>query len=243
MENNNATKEYSHTEELTRSVLQKIKEGEVQMKSKSFFVFQMIGIITLLILVLVTSVFLISYIIFSLKASGQFFLIGFGAKGFEIFLLTFPWRLLFLEILFLIVLDALVSRFAFVYKRPLVYIFFGSACLIIAGGFALSITPLHSFLLQRQHQRGLPVMGGFYNHVERPHREEGSFRGTVSDVKMHSFVLHPEQDSDEFIPPLTVYVPQNVDLSMYLKDSDIVFVAGRAEDGVIDAFGIKKLNN
>jgi hypothetical protein len=79
-------------------ILQKIKSDDVKMRPRVYFTIKLIILAIISIITLITTVFLFSFVLFSVRASGEMLLLGFGYRGVVIFLSLFPWKTLFLEI-------------------------------------------------------------------------------------------------------------------------------------------------
>ena len=119
-------KNTSQNNSLKNKVLGKIQAGEIHMKSKSYFVLRVILTIFVVLLILIISGLIISFILFSLKTSGRLFLLDFGMRGVMGFAFGFPWLLLFVDIVLLVILDYMLKSFRFGYHSPVVYLFLGT---------------------------------------------------------------------------------------------------------------------
>lgn len=237
MENNN-----NQNNNVCDSVLDKIKKGEVQMYSKTYFHLRVIAIITTLILLLITSAFLISYIMFSLRASGTSFLFGFGAQGVMIFLLTFPWALLIIELVLIYILERLIKHFRIGYRSPLLYLLIALLAVSIGSALIIDITNLHGSLLDRTKKRQVPLfVGGMYKHVQRPPREMGVTKGKVVSVATTTFVIK-EDDGEDDDDTRTIIAPPGINISTFLKVGDDVIVASKNVNGTFYAYGIQKFS-
>lgn len=221
-------------------VLEKIRTGEVRMKPRLYFTCKIVLLVLVTFITLITSAFLISYMIFSLSIGGRMILLGFGWKGVQIFLITFPWALLLAELILLYILELLVKHFRFGYRSPVVYIIGGLFSLSIISGIFINATPIHGFLMERAYQKQLPpVFGGMYDHVRRPPRERGVCRGVVTSIQEHSFTLR-EDDSDD--SERTIFTPPHIDISTFIKVGDTVFVASDTKGSTTRAYGIRKIS-
>ncbi len=233
MENNN----------LQQNILEKIKAGEISMRSKKYFMAHLILLIVLAVLVLLTSSFLISFILFSIHVSGRFFLLGFGWRGFIVFFMTFPWLMLFVDAIFIGLLELLLKRFKFGYRAPLVYTLGGVVVVTLLAGIVINQTPLHNKIYRLDQRGPLPVIGSFYTRIQRPPHESGVFRGTVISMASNTFMIaNPDQDGDATTTQiLLIILDPRVDASTIVATSDTVFVAGDINGNTIRAFGIRKL--
>lgn len=145
--NNNQENNPKTDDSVVLNVLEKIKTGQVKMHSKVHFALRFVLFAVLVAIVLLTSVLILSYLLFSIRISGGLFLLGFGSHGLFLFFALFPWKSLILNILCLLALDVLVKKFRFGYQYPMVYVISGSIAVILLAGFVINVTPLHQFLL------------------------------------------------------------------------------------------------
>jgi hypothetical protein len=191
--------------------------------------------------VLVVSVFLSSFILFTLRASGQASLIGFGPTGWQVFFILFPWKLSILEIGLIILLQRLLRSFRFGYKVPVLYLLGGVVFVMLASGFVIDRTPLHDTLLQQADENQLPPpLGNLYEDARRfPPPEYGIFLGTITSITGNTLVitlLNPMDTSTTTV--MTVIVPPG-QTAVEEKVGDRIFIQGKMINGVIQAQDIK----
>jgi hypothetical protein len=228
---------------LQKNILEKIKAGEINMRSKSYFALHFVLLIILALLILLTSSFLISFIYFSIHASGRLFLLGFGWRGFEVFVLTFPWTILLVDVIFLLALEWLLKRFQFGYRNPLIYSLGGILLVTLATAFVISETSLHDALFHQEQRAHVPFIGAFYDRVQRPPHESGVFRGVVLSLAGNTFTM-ADADQDDGASSSAVFeiiLDPSIVASGIVATSDTVFVAGDVNGNTIHAYGIRKL--
>ncbi len=222
-------------------VLAKIKAGEISMRPKNYFIFQLCLLIGVLFLIVVTSTFLISYILFSLKAGGQLFLLSFGTRGLYQFLTAFPWFLLCINALLLLFLDWLLKSFRFGYNSPIIYLFLATLFISTFLGWLINFTSVHSALMHRAEDKHLPFGGGFYSGLGKSHSNKGMFQGEVVAIEGKNFFLrHDDYDINGGIHVMKVSLGADIDISG-LEVGDEVFVAGDLVNNEIIAYGLHKL--
>ena len=105
-------------EQLNKEILTQIKERKVEMKPHWIFILRTILGVLGAILVSLCLVFLVSFIFFGLRKSGVMLAPGFGPQGFFLFMMSLPWVLILISAAFLIVLQILINKYAFIYKKP-----------------------------------------------------------------------------------------------------------------------------
>ncbi|HVY35902.1 MAG TPA: hypothetical protein VG982_01325 [Candidatus Paceibacterota bacterium] len=236
----------AHTKNI---VLKKILSGEVSMRPKLYFTLKTIALAATVILTTIVSSLLVSFIIFAVKVSGHIFLFGFGGRGFFMFLSLFPWTLLVIEVLLLLILDALLKHFKFGYRYPLLYILSAIGVVSICCGVGINQTNLHPTLLEHANEGRLPVFGGLYEHAFHPPQDHGRgiYRGTITVINDGTFTLFHDDvdsDSDDGLEQVIVPPPLQPQFHDLFQVNDQVFVAGkRTETGALEAYGIRKLND
>lgn len=237
---------------LKEMIMQKIQTGEVSMKSKKYFLLHTIAFVLLCIFIFITTIFLISYTLFSIMGSGQLLLLGFGWKGTSEFFILFPWYIFLLDILLLIILDVVIRKFRFGYHVPIVYIFFGLTAVLVCIGYIVSVSSFHKRLLYKTEHKetasyfGMgkivnPVLQPLYGHVGASNRIHGVVQGTITHVDQHSFEIKPDSDDQEIHESsILVYAPSQYDVKRLLTVGSHVFVAGiLTHDGAVNAYGLQ----
>lgn len=236
--NNNDNKNIS----LKDQILKDIRSGDVSMRPRLYFVLKIAALVASVFGVVAISVFIFNFILFTVRISGQENLLGFGPRGWEIFVFHFPWHLLVLDIALIIGLQWLLRQFKFGYKIPILYLLLGLLCITIVAGFALDRgTPFNDRLYQMR-GRGLPPpLGGFYDRANRPPPlGSGVCRCTITDISGNVLTVQDSRSTST----LTVILPANDPraTTTSLQVGDMVLVAGDEKDGVINAFGVRKIS-
>lgn len=155
METNNHTT-------IVESVAEKIKEGKIKMKSKSYFIVRAFFFATLAVLVLLFSIYIFSFIIFYARISGMWFLPQFGFTEFRDLFLALPWILILFSVAMVLLLEYFAEKIEFIYKHPALYSLL--AIIVITGGvsFWLGFTPFHTTVLEAVNEGKLPFMAPLY---------------------------------------------------------------------------------
>jgi len=211
------------------------------MRPKAYFAFKLAILACLATLVLITSVLLISFTLFSVKATGHLLLLGFGWHGFNAFMALFPWTTFCVDIVLVFLLDMLLRYFEFGYRRSIIFLFLATAVLLVLIGYGVSMTSFHGRLLRRAERHQLPVFGGLYTGLRRPHPEQGVFQGTVTAIGPGVFILDRDGDQDD-ASTTRVIVPPDLDPSQYVQVGDHVFVGGDVIRGELHAYGFRKFS-
>ncbi len=122
---------------IKEKVIEKINSGQIYMKPKWFFVVRFVFRIISAFIVFFAILYILSFVVLVFKEKGPIDVLGMGTKGVHIFISTMPWLLMFAFLVLLIVLEFLVRKFAFVYKKPLLYSIFALVFVVLLASFAL----------------------------------------------------------------------------------------------------------
>lgn len=234
----NAMENATHDNPLKAKVLAAIEGGKVTMRPKWHFVLKTALAAAGLVFLSLTLVYLLSFIIFAMRENGAWYVTPFGLRGLRAFLMAAPWLLILVALAILAILEVLVRRFSFAYRRPLLYSVLLVLALVIVSSFAVARTPLHSGLMRNAEQRRLPFGGEFYRGYAGQDDDDDVHPGLVSgfiDEGFELVTLH-EGTLPVLVVPSTKFVP---DARIRIGDRVIVF--GPLDEGRIHAFGVRDL--
>ena len=142
-------------QELKDRILSQIRDGKVAMRPRAYFAAQVAALVVVALAALVVSVFIFNFIVFSIRINHVDSLLGFGPGGWLAFVTFFPWTLLVLDVLLVLVLEWLVRKFSWGYKVPALYLLAGLLALtFVTGALVDRATPLNDQLWRGRH--GLP---------------------------------------------------------------------------------------
>lgn len=107
-----------------------IEEGRVKMKPRWFFVLKSILNILFILIVFLIMLYFISFISLVVR---ERLALGFHPAmiGWGKFIFGIPWLIVSLSFILLIVLEVLVRKYSFVYRRPIAYTLFFSIFFIV----------------------------------------------------------------------------------------------------------------
>ena len=123
---------------IKEKILGYVKEGKVAMKPKWYFILRSILRIVVILIIFLIIIYFVSFFSLVLSERETLRALDLRPKGIREFLFAIPWLIVFLSLIMLAVLEFLVNKFSFVYKRPLVYSLFAIICFVLLTGFALS---------------------------------------------------------------------------------------------------------
>ncbi|MFZ2555982.1 MAG: hypothetical protein WAZ27_03960 [Minisyncoccia bacterium] len=221
-------------------LLKEIHDGKVAMTPRAYFTLRMAALIGVLLAIVAVTIFIFNFIFFSIRVSSEEVLLFFGPRGWGAFLAFFPWPLLIADVALIALLQRLLRNFRFGYSVPILYLVAG--LIVFAGvvGFALDRgTPLNDRLHDRRGDLPRPI-GGFYEGARKPPpRGEGICRCTILAIEGNMLTL---EDTRGATTTLKVILPleDRRATTTGLKIGDVVFVAGKEKDGIIEAYGVRK---
>jgi hypothetical protein len=231
---------------LQQKILDKIREGKVSMRPRYHFVLKVAALLAVAVAIVLVSVFILNFILFSIRVNSQDALLGFGVRGVVAFLAFFPWTLLAIDALLIFVAQWLLREFKFGYRLPAVYVIAGLLAATAVAGFVLDRgTGLNDDLLSRFDRDELhgPV-GDLYGGVRRlPPPGQGICRCVITAIRGNTLTVQDSRGTTT----LTVVLPLN-DLhatTSGLVVGDTVFIAGDGDNDhdnvIIRAFGLHKV--
>lgn len=224
---------------IKNSVLEKIKSGQAAMKPKWHFVLKAILIGIGLVICILLTLLVISLIIFILHDNGAWFIPAFGMRGVGRFIISLPWLLVLACIAFIIVLEILVRKYSFAYRKPFLYSIIGIIIFVIVGGIGISATRIHDNFSRLAMEKRLPFAGPIYRGF-RAQRPADVYPGTVREITGDGFLI--ENRSHETFRIVVTHATRFPFGSEIVVGNEIV-VMGDLKDGVVHAFGIRKIGD
>jgi len=224
---------------LTDKVLEKIKGGQIKMRPKFYFVLKTVLLAVGFFVAGSLVLFLISFISFHLRASGIWYLPGFGPRGWGIYLRLMPWFLILAGLILILILEILAKRFSFVWRRPIIYSLLAIILIALIGGFIIERTPFHLGLFFQAREGKLPFAGPIYRDFGMP-RFHDVQRGVVEEVIENGFKIRTFDDQ-----LLTVVLAGETQFPFgkEIEKGDTVVVMGEREDDTVRAFGIREVDD
>lgn len=222
---------------IREQILSAIKDGRIKMRPRWHFVLQASLLATGGMIVSLAVLYLASFIVFTLRETGAWFVPAFGWRGWYVFLLSLPWLLVLLSILFVVILEILVRHYAFSYRRPLLYSVLGVLFVVVIGSIIIDQARVHDRLFRTARSGRLPFAGPLY-------REFGTaqlrmvHRGQVARITDRGFAIQNIGGEILFIivTPETRF-PRGMDFG----EGDTVVVFGDRDDRAVRAFGVRKI--
>jgi hypothetical protein len=222
-------------------VMDAIEKGRIRMRPRWHFVLLSALALVGVLIVFLTLLYVSSLAVFFLRDSGVWFAPSFGMRGWWTLVRGLPWLLILLLILFVLFLQLLVRRYAFVYQKPLLASVLGILFVIFAGGFAIAQTPMHRFLaLSARHGDLPPPLGFWYGDTFRAPPPPELYRGVIIAMNQHQLILvDPAAGTTTVILTPRTRLPYGSDFSV---GTSVVVVGDPIATGTIQAFGIREMD-
>jgi hypothetical protein len=223
------------------NIMDAIRRGDIRMRPRWHFVLLSTLSVLGVLIVFLALLYIASLAVFFLRDSGVWFTPTFGPRGWFSLLRSLPWLLIFLLFIFIVVLEILVRRYAFVYKKPLLASVLGIIALILVGGFFIAITPLHYELLSSARHGGPPPLNLIYRGPFRGPPPPDTLHGEIVNFMQGGFVV-AEDDSNAtetvFITPQT-RLPYGDD---FATGTRVVVIGDPAGQNAMRAFGVSQID-
>lgn len=214
--------------------MERIRNGKVRMVPRWRFVLSSVLALLGALILFCTLLYIASFGIFMLRESGALFVPFFGMRGVFVFLGALPLILIALLILFVLVFEVMVRRYALIYRRPLLVSVIAILAIVILGGIALERTRIHGDLYRQARAQGLPSpIEDIYRGAPRQVPEVA--RGQIVRMVPSGFVL---KDMDSSTSTILIDKRTRLPFGSDFTVGEEVVVFGDETDGTIRAFGI-----
>ena len=162
----------NHDNTIQEEVLKAIKEGKLNMRPKWHFILKTILRVLSVIILFFALVYLLNFIGL-VTHEKDFNLLDLSPRGMRAFMMAVPWVIVLLSMFLLSVFYILVKKYSFVYKKPLVYSFFGIIFLIVFIGFIVHLIDARFRFARFGEGERVPVLGPMHKY----------YRGEMKDRK------------------------------------------------------------
>lgn len=225
--------------DIQKALMEKIKQGEITMVPRWQFVLRSVLYVAAAIVVAIVAIYLLSFILFALHRTGVLFAPLYGWNGILLLIVSSPWMLILAVGLFLGALYMLVTKYAFSYKKPLVYSLVGVVLFVIAVASIIQQTVLHERVGLFVTDRNLPALAPLYKNLDERKIENITF-GKITSVSEEHITISTF-DNQEYVVEISprTKLPRGKELSI----GDMVTVFGQQDKGIISAFGIRPMKD
>ncbi|HVU75296.1 MAG TPA: hypothetical protein VHD38_00435 [Candidatus Paceibacterota bacterium] len=225
--------------DIRETIMERIREGKASMRPRWHFI--LLSTLTALgiIIALLALLFCVSLVLFFLRESGALYLSGFGSRGWWDLFRSLPFSILILLLVFVIVLEILARRYAFVYKKPLITSVLAILAVVIVGGFVLAQTPLHGQLVVlARHGHLPPPFDSLYRPPFTMHPDD-VYPGEIVIITDVGIVI-----SDRGLSTTTILITPRTRLpegANFAVGDRVVVIGDEAASGTVEAFGIRPM--
>jgi len=219
-------------------VLASIRSGEIKMRPRWRFLLRATLILLGVIMLILSVIYLVSFILFMLRATGLSYEPLLGLRGWYNLVVSLPWILILLAMVFIVVLELLVRRYAFAYRRPLLYSILSIVVVVTGGSLLVATTPMHYRLSRFVARHQAPFFAEFYGGM-RHKRFPGISRGVLGGAATNTiFLITPEGETlQALISPETL-----LPIDELPNASASILIVGPREGMNIRAFGIRLID-
>ncbi|MHB8870883.1 MAG: hypothetical protein ACYC5G_00260 [Candidatus Doudnabacteria bacterium] len=155
---------------ISKNVMNKINHGELKMRPRFYFVAGSILSFVGLVSCIVSSIFLFSLIRFSLRTHGPM-----GEYRLEQILGSFPWVILIIGVLGLVVGVWLLTKYDFAYKVNIKLLIIGFVAAVVVAGYLVDVIGINDVFYSR----------GYMNKIYRQNNIHGQLRGGGFDLNYY----------------------------------------------------------
>jgi hypothetical protein len=227
---------------IKETLLARIQKNELTMRPKAYFFAQIATLIIVSAGILLISISLLNFILFSLRVNNHDSLLGFGSRGIMLFLSVFPWTFFVIDIALIVFLEWLLRRFRFASRIPVLYMLSGIFVATISFGLLIDRETSFNDDFMRQadaHHLPSPIEAYFIQAHHLLPLGSGMCKCTITAI--NGTVLSADDIDLSTTTHLTILLPEgSASSTSWLSVGDTVFIAGDRDGNTIEAFGIHK---
>ncbi len=224
--------------EITERVVSKIEKGELKMKPRAYFIAKSLLVIGLLALATLLLLYFGSLIVFVLRVNNILLFHGMGFYAIRSILLSFPWYLVFLTLVLIILIEIIGRRFQFVYRKPFIISLFAILFIVTASSFLIESSSLHHSFYKLAEQERLPLAGRMYRELGNLDIEDTYF-GIILEKERNFWKM--ELDSEEIVSLKITEKTRGRRTFSEIEEGEKVIVIGEMNEGIIDVVSFKKI--
>lgn len=218
-------------------VLKAIRERRVCMRSKKYFALQAALLASGVTILFLAVLYLASFVIFEVFETGVWFAPVPGLDGWILFFRSLPWLLILFVFVFMLILEVMVRKYSFAYRRPLLYSMLGIVGLAVVGGFLISRADFHNQFRDFARDHRIRGVGRFYRDFGAPRMQEVR-KGVIEEVVPGGFLVRTRRGETS-----TILITSSTRMSeggaFMIRDMVIIF--GPESSGTVQAVGVRRL--
>jgi hypothetical protein len=124
--------------QIEKNIINQIKKGGLKRRSRFLFLIQKIGLGSVIVATILFAVLIFSFLLVYLRATGNLSFLSFGTTGLLVFLESFPFLLLGVFVLFILIVGFVFKKNNIVYKIPFTYLAVFLLLLVLFSGSVLA---------------------------------------------------------------------------------------------------------
>ncbi|OGH76828.1 MAG: hypothetical protein A2469_01995 [Candidatus Magasanikbacteria bacterium RIFOXYC2_FULL_40_16] len=222
--------------EIRKEILEQIKTGKVKLRSKYIFLAEKLGLGSSFVLSVLLSILFFNLLLFYLKSADALVYLSFGKRGILAFLESFPYLLIVVFILFVVVSGFIISKTDFSYKKSFSFIALGLIMFVIFSGIMATYTNISEEIDKRIKQNH-PIGGMF-----RPFMNGAIM---MKDRGIAGRLVEVDKDNIVLETPHGLEVVNIRDCANCVKDlkegSFVVAIGERDKAGVFKVYDLKEV--
>jgi hypothetical protein len=224
---------------LKQQIMETIAGGKVVMRPRWHFLILSALLATGSLILLLSLVYTTSLLMFFLHESGAWFTPSFGVRGWFAFLGSLPWMIVLLLGVFVLLLEVLVRRYSFVYKKPLLISTLVILSIVLFGGFAVAKTSFHRQMTVFARGGVLPApLQDLYRPPFRLHPDD-VHRGVIIRVGTSSIYV---RGRDGAVSTVIIHTRTRLPYGADFEPGDSVMIIGdTVATDTIRAFGLREV--
>ncbi|MFZ3019946.1 MAG: hypothetical protein WA051_00245 [Minisyncoccia bacterium] len=224
---------------ILNTVLREIKEGKLSMKPKWHFIVKTIFGVLAVFLSLSILLYITSFVSFAIKTNGAVFAPEFGFRGIGIFLMAVPWLLILVGVISIVLVESLIRRYSFGYKKPIVYSLLVILVLIVFGNLIDDNLKFHERFSNYAGRRGVPMFKLFYSNFLDKEQWE-IHMGLISTSTNGGFILETRNEGNLNIQ---INPDTKIQPGLELINDIAVVVFGERVENTVQAIGVKRIGD
>ncbi len=227
---------------MRQGIMDAIKKGNVQMRPRWHFVLLSSLAALGVFIVLLVLLYIVSLSLFFLRDSGALIAPSFGGRGWFSLLRSVPWLLVLFSLVFIVILEVLVRRYAFVYRKPLLLSVALIFLIVLGGGFAIAETSFHRQMEFSAMHHQLPMVLAFpYGTPFRMPPPPDVYHGIILATTTTGFIINDENGAGTTTILLTArtHLPDGIDFSV---GSAVIVEGDVAASGTVKAYGVREVD-
>jgi hypothetical protein len=223
---------------LEEKILKAIHEHRVSMRPHWRYTLRAIGIIALLGIIAVYLLFHASFFFYALRQNGSLLLPGFGKNGISRLLNSFPWGILAIGLILMVILSALIGRRTRAYRLPFIYTILFVVGVASLVSLVIAWSPFHEKFSQMAVDDKLPIITPFYQQYATEEPQE-TFIGEITKIEDNQFTLI---DRRGYYIQVVILKNTKTQPDFSVTNGESVIVIGDLHNGSVEAEEIHKLS-